>query len=104
MVCKLVELDGTPIIKLSSNKSKMTLPGNKILLRVSQGKIDGLDRKFDIIGTELDTIDLMKSGEISLYSLSNDYVKVTATIDEIKQISGVCLDNGIITQGFEFDV
>lgn len=73
MVCKLVQLDGVPIIKLSASKGKMTLPGNKKLFRVQSGTIEGSEARFDIIGTEEDTQASLESGELILYSLYNDF-------------------------------
>lgn len=53
MVCKLVSLNDNPIIKLSDNIDKMTLPGKKSLFSAS-GAVGGVTFNFDIIGTEED--------------------------------------------------
>lgn len=105
MVCKLVELDGAPIIKLSSDKNKMTLPGSKVAYRVFLAKPTEDQVCFDLLGTDEDDMEQLSEQKIKIYDLTDNYKEheVDLSDDNIFLLNNPVFLDGDIIPGNEFD-
>lgn len=100
-VCKLVQVNGIPIIKLSNEKGKMTLPGTKAVYRVS-GKISGINNDFSLIATA-EEIFTEGPDSIKVFTSHFPYEETEIVISSIKRIDHSALDSGVISSQFEFN-
>jgi len=103
MVCKLVELDGTPIIKLSSDKGKMTLPGSKNAYRVFPTEKNADYVCFDRLGSEEDDMDMLTAENIKIYDLTDNYKESVVTLGNVFLLNDYVFEQGEIHPGNEFN-